>query len=53
MIVNNVSDYIKILSEIQKEDSRRLFYRGHSNIKYKLKPNIYREECYYLNVSAL
>ena len=40
--IKNVSDFLKEINNIEKENT--LFYRGHANKTYELKPYIYREE---------
>ena len=46
--IKNVSDFLKEINEIGKEESKikekTLFYRGHSNETYELKPSIYRDK---------
>ncbi|WP_400263119.1 FRG domain-containing protein [Sphingobacterium sp. SG20118] len=46
MTINNISEYINVLSKI---DNKQLFFRGHSDETYKLKPNLYRKENFYIN----
>lgn len=40
--IESVSDFLKEINNIEKENT--LFYRGHANKTYELKPYIYREE---------
>lgn len=40
--IKSVSDFLKEINNIEKENT--LFYRGHANKTYELKPYIYREE---------
>lgn len=46
--IKNVSDFLKEINEIGKEENKikekTLFYRGHSNETYELKPSIYRDK---------
>lgn len=46
--IKNVSDFLKEINEIGKEENKikekTLFYRGHSDQTYELKPSIYRDE---------
>lgn len=49
MTSKNISEYISILSPIEKDKLKHLFFRGHSNLKFVLKPTIYRNERYFVN----
>ena len=46
--IESVSDFLKEIKDIEKENigekGKTLFYRGHANKTYELKPYIYREE---------
>ena len=46
--IKNISDFLKEINEIGKEENKikekTLFYRGHSNETYELKPSIYRDK---------
>lgn len=46
--IKSVSDFLKEIKDIEKENigekEKTLFYRGHANKTYELKPYIYREE---------
>lgn len=46
MNIKNLSDFIKVIREIQEHDSsneNEYYYRGHSDIAYELLPSIYRK----------
>lgn len=49
MTITNISKFIDALSKIKKVDFHEFFYRGHSDTKYELKPNLYRKENFYVN----
>lgn len=49
MKVSNISEYIPLLSKIDKDENKQLFFRGHSDDRYSLCPNLYRKEHYYVN----
>lgn len=50
MEVRNIAEFLTALTEIKKlNGSQHLFFRGHSNEKYDLKPNLYRKENYYVD----
>ena len=46
--IESVSDFLKEIKDIEKENigekENTLFYRGHANETYELKPYVYREE---------
>lgn len=46
--IKSVSDFLNEIKEIEKKEIREkentLFYRGHTNETYELKPYVYREE---------
>lgn len=47
-IINTINRYMDLLNEIG-EVNFKLFYRGHSNVSYKLEPSIYRDEIWLKN----
>ena len=42
--IESVSDFLKQIESIDNEKDKLLFYRGHSNDTYELKPSIYRDD---------
>lgn len=42
MSIKNISDFINELKKIPAPRKKELFFRGHSDIDYELKPGIYR-----------
>lgn len=49
MKIENISQFLKALSLAESGEFSTLFYRGHSNLKYQLRPNLYRSENFYVN----
>lgn len=49
MIIKNISEFISSLSILERRRSIQLFFRGHSDEKYLLLPNLYRKEKYFVN----
>ena len=49
--IENVSDFLKEINDIGEENEKKntLFYRGHSDKTYELKPYVYREEKFIRN----
>ena len=48
--IENVSQFLELIRNIGNiEDEKTLFYRGHSDIIYELKPYVYREEKFIIN----
>ena len=48
--IENVSQFLELIRNIGNiEDEKTLFYRGHSDIIYELKPYVYREEKFIKN----
>ena len=49
--IENVSDFLKEINDIGEENEKKntLFYRGHSDKTYELKPYVYREEKFIKN----
>lgn len=43
MAISNISDFIKELQKIRRDDNYEYYFRGHSDINYDLKPSIYRQ----------
>jgi flagellar motor protein MotB len=41
MAIKNIADFVKELQKI-KIRSSELFFRGHSDVEFKLEPSIYR-----------
>lgn len=44
MAINNIADFVKELQKIPRLRESELFFRGHSDFKYKLEPSIYRNK---------
>ena len=44
MAVNSIADFIRELQKIPKQRSSELFFRGHSDLGFKLEPGIYRNK---------
>jgi hypothetical protein len=42
--VTSVEKFLQKIDEFQAQDGHEVFYRGHSNFKYKLEPSLFREE---------
>lgn len=42
MAINSISDFVRELQKIPRLRESELFFRGHSDFEYKLKPSIYR-----------
>lgn len=42
MAIKNIADFVKELQKIPRLRDSDLFFRGHSDIEYKLEPSIYR-----------
>jgi len=49
--IESVSDFLKEINDIGEENEKKntLFYRGHSDKTYELKPYVYREEKFIKN----
>lgn len=47
MEITKLSDFTNTLVRIDSHEEKTLFFRGHSDIKYQLKPTLYREEDYF------
>lgn len=49
--IESVSDFLNEIKEIEKKEIKEntLFYRGHTNETYELKPYVYREENFIKN----
>ena len=47
--IESVSDFLKQIESIDNEKDKLLFYRGHSNDTYELKPSIYRDDRFIKN----
>jgi len=47
--IKNLSDFIMVLEEIQKNRPRakELFFRGHEDVKYTMQPSIFRKKYLY------
>ena len=44
MAIKNIADFVKELQKIPRLRDSELFFRGHSDIEYKLEPSIYRNK---------
>ena len=44
MSIKNISDFITELRKIPGPRKTELFFRGHSDVGFELKPSIYRSE---------
>ncbi|GIQ58151.1 hypothetical protein Flavo103_12870 [Flavobacterium collinsii] len=44
MAINSISDFIKELQKIPRKGNFELYFRGHSDKNYLLKPSIYRSQ---------
>lgn len=53
MSIKNISDFINELKKIPAPRKTELFFRGHSDIDYELKPGIYRNTNLILNEHIL
>lgn len=53
MSIKNISDYINMLKKIPGPRDTELFFRGHSDIDFELKPGIYRKSKHLLNENKL
>lgn len=42
--VRSVEAFLQKINEFQAQDGHEVFYRGHSDFKYKLEPSLFREE---------
>ncbi|QIE99926.1 FRG domain-containing protein (plasmid) [Pantoea stewartii] len=42
--VRSVEAFLQKINEFQAQDGHEVFYRGHSDFKYKLVPSLFREE---------
>ncbi|NYB00570.1 MULTISPECIES: FRG domain-containing protein [Pantoea] len=42
--VTSVEAFLQKINEFQAEDGYEVFYRGHSDYRYKLEPSLFREE---------
>ena len=51
-VVNTINQYIDLLDEIT-DKSVKLFYRGHSNVSYKLEPSLYRNKTWLANEKTM
>lgn len=49
MKITKLSEFTDTLVKINSEEEKTLFFRGHSNKNYELKPTLYRKERYYLS----
>ena len=49
MEITKLSEFTDALVKINSEEDKTLFFRGHSNKKYDLKPTLYRPERFYLS----
>lgn len=47
MEITQLSEFTNALAKIYNDENRTLFFRGHSDKTYELKPTLYREEEYY------
>lgn len=47
MKITNLSEFTRELAKIENDDSKTLFFRGHNDKTYKLKPTLYRQEKYF------
>lgn len=49
--IENISDFLKEINDIGEENEKKntLFYRGHSDKTYELKPYVYREKKFIRN----
>ncbi|WP_270567717.1 FRG domain-containing protein [Clostridium beijerinckii] len=43
-IAKSIQEYVKIIVEAVSDNKNHIYYRGHSNWKYLLKPSIYRAD---------
>lgn len=53
MAVKSIADFIRELQKIPKSKNSELFFRGHSDIEFSLKPSIYRNKRHILNENNL
>ncbi len=42
MSIKNIADFVKELQKLPQNRNTELFFRGHSDVQYKLEPSIYR-----------
>ena len=42
--IDNLQEYIKLILEIESSDEEETFYRGHSDLEYRLEPSILRKD---------
>jgi len=49
MEINRLSEFTESLTKIKSISHKTLFFRGHSNLDYTLKPTLYRKEKFYLS----
>lgn len=42
--VTSVEAFLQKINEFQAQEGQEIFYRGHSDYKYKLEPSLFREE---------
>ncbi|MEO1419207.1 MAG: FRG domain-containing protein, partial [Bacteroidota bacterium] len=53
MAINNIASFVSELQKIQRNGDHELFFRGHSDIEYELKPSIYRNRKLLANENKL
>ncbi|MCW2484957.1 FRG domain-containing protein [Candidatus Symbiopectobacterium sp. NZEC127] len=43
VVISNIHDFLSVVLSSEHDSSRDVFYRGHSDIAYKLTPSLFRE----------
>lgn len=44
--ITSLSDYVTTISALNNDSDQELFFRGHSNINYNIKPSVFRDNFY-------
>jgi len=42
--VRSVEEFLRKINDLEVQDGSEVFYRGHSNYRYKLEPSLFRED---------